>query len=85
MGHLGYNDVSILQSRIAISKLWLDQERFTDGTGIFDSIISNRNKEDIGISRIVITRVDCTLNSDPRSVWKSGILSMNGKKKKENR
>ena len=56
--HLGYNDVSIPQSRIAISKLSLYPERFTDGTGIIDSKGPNRNKEDIVISRIVITRVD---------------------------
>ena len=61
--HLGYNDVSIPQSRIAISKLSLYPERFTDGTGIIDSKGPNRNKEDIVISRIVITRVDCTIKS----------------------
>ena len=49
----GYNDVLIPQSRIAISKLSLYPERFTEDTGIIDSIGSNRNKEDIVISRIV--------------------------------
>ena len=57
--HLGYNDVSIPQSRIALSKLSLYPERFTEGTGIMDSMGPNRNKEDFVISRIVITRVDC--------------------------
>ena len=46
--HLGNNDISFPQSQIAISKL-----------SIIDSMRSNRNKEDIVVSRIVITRVDC--------------------------
>ena len=55
----GYNDVSIPQSRIAISKSSFYLERLTEGTGIIDSMGPNRNKEDIVISRIVTTRVDC--------------------------
>ena len=58
--HLGYNDVSIPQSWIAISKLSLYLEMFAGGTGIADSMGPIRNIEDIVISRIVITRVDCT-------------------------
>ena len=57
--HLGYNDVLIPQGRIAISKISLYPEKFTEGTGIIDSMGPNRNKEDIIISPIVITRVDC--------------------------
>ena len=40
------NDVSIPQSRIAISKSSLYPERFTEGTGIIDSMGPNRNKEE---------------------------------------
>ena len=58
--NLGYDDVSIPHCRIAISELSLYPEGFTEGAGIIDAIGSNRNKEDIVISRIVITRVDCT-------------------------
>ncbi len=61
--HLGYDDVSF-PSQIAISKLSLYPERFTEGTGIIDSMRSNRNKEDIAVSRIVITRVGCMLEKN---------------------
>ena len=57
--HLGYNDVSFPQSQIAISKLSLYPDSFIEDTGIIDSMRSNRSKEDIVVSRIVITRVDC--------------------------
>ena len=59
--HLGYNNVSFPQSQVAISKLSLYPESFTEGTGVIDSMRSNRNKEDIVVSRIVITGVDCML------------------------
>ncbi len=42
-----------------ISKLSLYLERFTEGKSIIDSMRSNRNKEDIVVSRIVITTADC--------------------------
>lgn len=35
-------------------------ERFTESINIIDSMRSNWYKEDIVISRIVITRIDCT-------------------------
>ena len=61
--HLGYNDVSFPQSQIAISKLSLYPESFTEGTGIIDSMRSNRNKEEyIVVTRIVLTGVDCSLS-----------------------
>ena len=50
--HPGYNNVSIPQSRIAISKLSLYPERFTKGTSITDSMGSNRNKEDTFITKV---------------------------------
>lgn len=53
------------QSQTDISKLLLYPERFTEGAGIIDSVGPNRNKEDIVvISRIVITRVNCTYHRD---------------------
>ena len=52
---------SFPQSQIAMRKLSLYLGRFTEGTGIIDSMRSNRNKEDIVVSRIVITRVDYSL------------------------
>ena len=45
--HLGYNDVSFPLSRIAMRKLSLYPERFTEGLGTIDFMGSNRNKEDI--------------------------------------
>lgn len=57
--HLGYNDVLIPQGRVAISKISLYPEKFTEGTGMIDSMGPNRNQEDISVSPIVITRVDC--------------------------
>ena len=57
-----YNDASFPQSQIPISKLSLYPESFIEDTGIIDSMRSNRSKEDIVVSRIVITRVDCIIS-----------------------
>lgn len=59
--HPSYKDVSLPQSQIDISKVSIYPERFTEGAGIIESMGSNRNKEDIILPRIVITRVYCTL------------------------
>ena len=48
--HLDYGDVWFPQSQIAVSKLSLYSERFTNGTGKIDSIGSNRIEEDIVVS-----------------------------------
>lgn len=60
----GYNDVPFPQSQIAMGKLPLYPERFTERIGVIDSMESNRNKEDIVVSRIVITRVVCSMNGN---------------------
>ena len=52
--HLGYNDVFFPQSQIAVSKLSAYPESYCEGTGI---IKSNRNEEDVVVSRIFITKV----------------------------
>lgn len=57
--HLGYKDASFPQGQIAVSKLSVYPESYTEGTGIIDSMRSNRNKEDIVVSRVVITKVHC--------------------------
>lgn len=60
LAHLGYNDVSFPQSQIAVAKLSLYPESFTEGTGLIDFKGWNHGKEDILVSRIVLTRVDCS-------------------------
>ncbi len=75
--HLGYNNVSIPQSQIAISKLSLYPTKFTKSIGIIDFMGSNRDKQDIVLSRIVITKVDCrrsTIGAIDRCIKNSGII-----------
>ena len=52
--HLGYNDVIVSTKSNRYMQVIAYPERFTEGTGIIDSMKSNRTKEDI-VARSIIT------------------------------
>lgn len=53
-------NILILQSQIMINSLLFYLKRFIEGISINDFIRLNCNKEDIVISQLAITRVDCS-------------------------
>lgn len=57
--HLGYNYWGFPLGQIAVSKLSVYTGSNSDGLGIIDSMISNHNKQDLVVHRIIITRVHC--------------------------
>ncbi len=61
--NFGYNDMDFPWSHIVLSKISLYQKSNNEVIGIIDSIGLNRNKEDIVISRIVITKMHCKHHS----------------------